>query len=99
MKLVLPLVLFAGLVSGQTPAAFDVASVKLKNSGTGVDRIWNSGGTLNIENVSLRRLIFMDSHPSIFAAIEEQLGLRMERRKVSLDVLVIDHANKMPTAN
>jgi uncharacterized protein (TIGR03435 family) len=39
------------------------------------------------------------SDASIFVAIEEQLGLKLERRKVSLDVLVIDRINKMPTAN
>jgi uncharacterized protein (TIGR03435 family) len=39
------------------------------------------------------------SDASIFAAMEEQLGLRLEPRKVSLDVLVIDHANKTPTEN
>ncbi len=38
---------------------FDVASVKANNSGTGVDRIKNSGGLLLIENVSLKRLICM----------------------------------------
>jgi uncharacterized protein (TIGR03435 family) len=38
---------------------FDVSSVKINNSGTGVDRIRNRGGILFIENVSLRRLIGM----------------------------------------
>jgi uncharacterized protein (TIGR03435 family) len=36
---------------------------------------------------------------SIFVAIEEQLGLKLERRRVSLDVLVVDRANKIPTEN
>jgi uncharacterized protein (TIGR03435 family) len=36
---------------------------------------------------------------SIFAAIEEQLGLKLERRRVSLDVLVVDRINKVPTEN
>jgi uncharacterized protein (TIGR03435 family) len=39
------------------------------------------------------------SDASIFVAIEEQLGLKMERRRVSLDVLVIDRVNKVPTEN
>jgi uncharacterized protein (TIGR03435 family) len=39
------------------------------------------------------------SDASIFAAIEEQLGLKLERRRVSLDVLVVDHINKVPTEN
>lgn len=39
--------------------AFEVASIKPNKSGTGVDRIKNNGGVLLIENVSLKRLIFM----------------------------------------
>ena len=39
------------------------------------------------------------SDASIFAAIEEQLGLKLEPRKVSLDVLVIDRINKVATGN
>jgi uncharacterized protein (TIGR03435 family) len=34
------------------------------------------------------------SQPSLFAAIQEQLGLKLEARKSPLDVLVIDHAAK-----
>ncbi len=37
--------------------------------------------------------------PSIFAALEEQLGLRMEARKGPLDVLVVDSAEKVPAEN
>ena len=40
-----------------------------------------------------------NSDASIFAAIQEQLGLKLEPRKVSLDVLVIDRINKTPTEN
>ena len=37
--------------------------------------------------------------PSIEEAVQEQLGLRLVPSKVSIDLLVIDHAEKTPTEN
>jgi uncharacterized protein (TIGR03435 family) len=36
--------------------------------------------------------------PSLFTAIEEQLGLKLEPRKGSVDIIVIDHIEQ-PSAN
>jgi uncharacterized protein (TIGR03435 family) len=40
-----------------------------------------------------------DVGPTIFTAIEEQLGLKLEARKVPVEVLVVDHCGKIPTGN
>jgi uncharacterized protein (TIGR03435 family) len=37
--------------------------------------------------------------PSLFAALEEQLGLRLESRREPLDVIVVDQAEKTPADN
>lgn len=37
--------------------------------------------------------------PSVFAAVQEQLGLRLEASKAPIEILVIDHAEKIPTEN
>jgi uncharacterized protein (TIGR03435 family) len=40
-----------------------------------------------------------DGGPTLFVALERQLGLQLESSKVSLEVIVVDQANKVPTAN
>ena len=37
--------------------------------------------------------------PTLSSALEKQLGLKLEARRVPVDVLVIDHANKTPDEN
>ena len=37
--------------------------------------------------------------PTIFAAVQEQLGLKLEPRKIPMDIVCIDHIEKTPTGN
>jgi uncharacterized protein (TIGR03435 family) len=39
------------------------------------------------------------SGPSVFTAIQEQLGLKLDARKHPVEILVIDHAEKVPSEN
>ena len=40
-----------------------------------------------------------DDGPSIFSAIQEQLGLKLEPRKLPVNMFVVDHCQKVPTEN
>jgi uncharacterized protein (TIGR03435 family) len=35
----------------------------------------------------------------LFNALQQQLGVKLESKKANVDLLVIDHAEKMPTEN
>jgi uncharacterized protein (TIGR03435 family) len=37
--------------------------------------------------------------PDIFSALDKYLGLRLQKAQISIDVLVIDRLDKVPTAN
>jgi uncharacterized protein (TIGR03435 family) len=40
-----------------------------------------------------------DPGPDLFFALETQLGLRLEKTKILVDVLVIDHIDRLPSEN
>jgi uncharacterized protein (TIGR03435 family) len=40
-----------------------------------------------------------DPAPNLFNALEKQLGLKLEKSKTQLDVLVVDHMDKQPVEN
>jgi uncharacterized protein (TIGR03435 family) len=37
--------------------------------------------------------------PDLFTAVRESLGLRLEQRKTPIEVLIVDHIERVPTAN
>jgi uncharacterized protein (TIGR03435 family) len=37
--------------------------------------------------------------PTLFTALQDKLGLKLDPRKESVDILIIDHAEKLPTEN
>lgn len=37
--------------------------------------------------------------PAIFTALQEQLGLKLESKKALFDMIIVDHAEKIPTEN
>jgi uncharacterized protein (TIGR03435 family) len=40
-----------------------------------------------------------ESGPNIVTAVQEQLGLKLESKRIQLDMLIIDRADKVPTEN
>jgi len=41
----------------------------------------------------------VDGRPSIFTALQEQLGLKLEARETTAGILVVDRADRIPTGN
>jgi uncharacterized protein (TIGR03435 family) len=60
---------------------------------TGVAGVFDFTLTYGVEQAGV------DAGPSIFTALQEQLGLRLETRKSTVDVLVVDRAERVPTEN
>jgi uncharacterized protein (TIGR03435 family) len=41
----------------------------------------------------------VDDGPDFITAVQEQLGLKLEKKKAPVDMVVVDHAEKTPTGN
>jgi uncharacterized protein (TIGR03435 family) len=40
-----------------------------------------------------------DRGPSVFSAVRDQLGLKLELKKGPMEMLIVDHVDKVPTEN
>jgi uncharacterized protein (TIGR03435 family) len=41
----------------------------------------------------------VETAPSLFTALQETLGLRLQRQKVPVEMIVVDHVERVPTEN
>lgn len=55
--------------------------------------------TLKFSKENANRLAGLDTYPILSLALQEQLGLRLEKRTAPVDVVVIDHAERVPVEN
>jgi uncharacterized protein (TIGR03435 family) len=58
-----------------------------------------SNGVLRAAPASAEPVASELSGPTIFTALQDQLGLRLQSKKTSIEALVIDHLEKVPTEN
>jgi hypothetical protein len=83
------------------PSAFEVVSVKLSSPGEQGGGIHIQGHQFSATNVSVSNITRVsslghrtDGLPDIFGAFQQQLGLRLDATKTSINVLVVDHMEK-----
>lgn len=66
---------------------------------TGLNGIYNFDLKLADNAAELKHNLERNDVPSIFEVVQQQLGLKLEPQRSPLDVLVIEHAEKIPVAN
>jgi uncharacterized protein (TIGR03435 family) len=54
----------------------------------------NAAGTIRSETVRINGIEFDPNGPSIFTALQEQLGLKLESGRGTVDALIIDHIER-----
>ena len=91
--------LLPGMIDAADISVFGVASLLAHPLGAPVANKTGLAGKYDFQ-LEFARLEDTDSSkPSIFAAIQEQLGLKLEAQMVPVEVLVIDHVERVPTEN
>jgi uncharacterized protein (TIGR03435 family) len=66
---------------------------------TGIDGIYDIAIKFADSNKDLKLGMRDGDNPSIFRLLTEQVGLRLTPGKAPLGMIVIDHAEKLPTGN
>jgi uncharacterized protein (TIGR03435 family) len=68
-----------------------------------VNMFWEAGGfsngMLRVAPAGAEPVASELDGPTIFTALQDQLGLKLQSKKASIEALVIDHLEKVPTGN
>jgi uncharacterized protein (TIGR03435 family) len=66
---------------------------------TGLTGVYNLTLKLADSIADLKRAAEKGENPPIFSVLQEQAGLRLAGQKAPIDILVVDHAEKVPVEN
>jgi uncharacterized protein (TIGR03435 family) len=94
----MPVILRGRLISPNAAMA-EIVSILARPLGKPVIDKTNLTGTFNIDLKFAPDGDAASPLPSIFTAVQEQLGLKLESQKVPFETLVIDHCERIPTDN
>ena len=91
-------ILPGGLLGENVPVAW-LAGVLAGPAGRPVADRTGIEGNYDIKLDFARDPVADTSRPSVFTALQEQLGLKLETQRVPVDSIVIDHVERIPTEN
>jgi uncharacterized protein (TIGR03435 family) len=66
---------------------------------TGIPGTFDFSLKFGDSNDEMKSVLVVGGGPSLFTIIQEQLGLKLEARKGPVEILVIDHVERIPTEN
>jgi len=66
---------------------------------TGLSGVYNLTLKLADSFADLKRAAEKGENPPVFSVLQEQAGLRLAGQKAPIDILVVDHAEKVPVEN
>jgi uncharacterized protein (TIGR03435 family) len=87
-----------GFLSAQKMSMSQLADSLSKALGVPVLNMTGIKGLFDIE-LKWAQDEYSANGPSIFTVVQEQLGLKLEPRKGPVEIIVVDHAERVPTGN